>query len=1065
MSHQLASTDNAFRAWNRGLYLHERLLGKKVEVEETQADDWFKKTGLPHDQRKRRLAEDGLTPGDFESILAGKDNPIAKEKADWIQTMTEIFNGSHLLQKDIEFENEDVHNKEFLTFVQPFLKFISLEISTTYKAWKKQFEDVPFTEAVIQSSLLKAAGESLLTLSMRVLIYELNLMRIKGCLIGETPEDRFVDFIKRYTKDEKDIYTLLNKYPVLARLMVETSCRWKVALCESIERLLKDLPKIMDEFNGDFSKLHHIQTGSGDLHRDGRSVLIMMFASGERLVYKPRSMSIDVHFNQLLKWLNEKGNTPTLHPVKVIDCGAYGWQEYACHEECKNRSQIGHFYKRLGGYIAIFHMLHATDIHMENMVASGEHPQFIDLESLFQNFNPIDARDLTALQKTSEELTQSVLRTGLLPASLFKSGSFRSIEVSGVGGHAGQKLPRPIYKFANKKTDEMRMSKVVGYHKGANNRPSLPGEEILPENYLEEIVEGFENVYLLLEKYKEELVAETGPIMAFQEDHVRSILRHTQSYSTMLEASLHPDNLKNGLDRVQLFDYLWRIIDLNEKLGNTIPSETKDLLSADIPYFSSKVSSTSVWDSRGKETVRFYDRSALEHTLARIKAFSTEDCQKQIRYIRTSMATMLKRWDFKEYRSDVAHQVPDSLATKEDFLQQAKTIGDKLMKTAFWGDGKEDVSWIGVGASLNNRWLFTPLDATMYDGVLGVALFYAYLSEVSGEERYQHVARAAVKSAYDFLDRYDGLGSLSAFHGYASVAYVLSHLGVLWKDQSYLDEAINYLLKCEKWIHKDEMFDLIGGVSGTLLVALRLYKLTGLEKARSIAVECGDHLIHHASKRAQGYGWVSSMDGETALVGLSHGAAGIGWALAELYSFTDDERYLEYSKQAIMYERSRFIEKEGNWADLRYRDERKRLGITTPVQWCHGAAGIALGRLMTLKHWKDSSMMEEIEIAINTTIREGFGGSHCQCHGDFGNLEVLLLASDLLDDSSLKAKALQIASSIIEESQSEGWFCGIPQNEETPGLMLGLAGVGFGLLRLADPQLVPPIVVLGGPME
>ncbi|WP_163527812.1 type 2 lanthipeptide synthetase LanM family protein [Halobacillus ihumii] len=1065
MPYQLAFTDTDFQNLNRGLYLHERLLGEKMEVKEGQMEDWFQKTGLQHDQGKRRLAEAGLTPDDFKSLLAGKDTPIAKGNVNWVQGLSAIFNGPHLLQEDIEFENEDVHNQEFITFVQPFLKFISFEISTTYKEWKKQFKDVSFEEAVIQKSLLTATRDSLLTLSMRVLVYELNLMRIKGCLDGETSEDRFNNFIESYISNEKDIYLLLNKYPVLARLMVETTNRWKVAIWESIERLFKDIPKIRDEFNGDFSKLNHIQTGSGDLHRDGRSVLIMLFDSGKRLVYKPRTMSIDFHFNQLLKWVNEKGYAPTFQPVKVIDRGLYGWQEYASHEECDNKSQLEHFYKRLGGYIGIFHTLHATDIHMENMVASGEHPQFIDLESLFQNFNPIDAKDLTALQKTSEELTQSVLRTAILPASLFKSGSFRSIEVSGIGGHAGQKLPRPIYKFANEKTDKMRMSKVVGYHKGASNRPSLNGEEILPENYVEEMVKGFENIYLLLEKNKDELLSENGPIVVFKEDNVRSILRHTQSYSTMLEASLHPDNLRNGLDRVQLFDYLWRIIDLNEKLGKIIPSETKDLLNGDIPYFSSKVSSTSVWDSRGKETSGFYDFSALDHTLARIKAFSKEDCHKQTRYIRTSMATMLKRWDFKEYRSHAAKQVPETLATREDFLQQAKMIGDQLMKSAFWGDSKEDVSWIGIGASLYNRWLFTPLDATMYDGVLGVALFYAYLAEVSEEEQYQDVARAAVKSAYDFLDRYDGLGSLSAFHGYASVAYVFSHLGVLWKDQTYLDEAINALLKCEKWIGRDDMFDLIGGVSGTLLVALRLYKLTGSEQARSIAVQCGNHLIQHATKRDQGYGWVSSMDGETALVGLSHGAAGIGWALAELYSCTKDEKYLEYSKQAILYERSRYIEDEGNWADLRYRDERKRLGITTPVQWCHGAAGIALGRLMTINHWEDSSMMEEIEVAINTTIREGFGGSHCQCHGDFGNLEVLLIASKQLRDSSLKTKALQIASSILEESQSEGWFCGIPQNEETPGFMLGLAGVGFGLLRFIDPDLVPSVVVLGGPVE
>ncbi|WP_257349958.1 type 2 lanthipeptide synthetase LanM family protein [Pseudalkalibacillus decolorationis] len=1052
--------------WKRGLYLHERGVGSNPSYDHDidQEMIWYKRTGLPISQAEFRLLGDGLNQEEFKCILMEKDNPSVNGEIRWGEKLEEIFNGQHLYMKDVHFENEELHNLEFLAFVQPFLKYAKLSVSETYQKWNAKHTSFRMEESVIQESVMKATCEGLLTLSMRVLIYELNLARIEGLLNGETPELRYEDFIDNHITNYKDIYRLLSKYPVLARLMVETTERWKNTVCESVEHLINDLTEIQSTFGEHYVELIDIQTGSGDLHRDGRSVLIMRFSTGDRLVYKPRSLSIDYHFNRLIEWLN-KGITPTLHPVQVIDRIDYGWQQFTDHKECESINQVQDFYQRLGSYIAIFHMLHATDIHMENMVASGEHPQFIDLESLFQNFHPIDDTNLTALQKTSEELTQSVLRTAILPASLFKTGSFRSIEVSGIGGHAGQKLPRSIYKFANKKTDKMRMTKVAGFHKGANNRPMYKGEEVPPEDYVDHILVGFERAYMFIVKNKEALLKEDGPIIAFQNDKVRSILRHTQSYTTMLEASLHPDNLKNGLDRVQLFDYLWRVVELNQKLGHIIPSETRDLLKGDVPYFHTQVNSLSVWDSRGKEIEDFYSSSALQHTLSRIQNFNRTDCQKQIKYIRTSMATMLKRWDFKEYRSEVSMNAPEKFSTQDEFLQEAITIGDKLLESAFWGDGKDDVSWIGVGASLNNRWLFTPLDATLYDGVLGVALFYAYLAELSGKDSYKRVSQSAVRSAYDFLERYDGLGSLSAFHGYASVAYVFSHLGVLWKDRDYLDEALEALYKCERWIHKDIMYDLIGGVSGTLLVSLRLYKITKSERALSIAVKCGEHLIQNARAKESGYGWVSSMDNVTALVGLSHGTAGIAWALAELYTVTEDNRFLEYSQHAITYERSRFIAEEGNWADLRYREERKRLGITTPVQWCHGAAGIALGRLMTKKHWEDGKMLNEINIAVDITLREGFGGSHCQCHGDFGNLEVLILASENMDDPRLMDRAQQIGTSILQEANANGWFCGIPQNEETPGLMLGLAGVGYGLLRLVDPSKVPPVVVLGAPAE
>jgi lantibiotic modifying enzyme len=39
----------------------------------------------------------------------------------------------------------------------------------------------------------------------------------------------------------------------------------------------------------------------------------------------------------------------------------------------------------------------------------------------------------------------------------------------------------------------------------------------------------------------------------------------------------------------------------------------------------------------------------------------------------------------------------------------------------------------------------------------------------------------------------------------------------------------------------------------------------------------------------------------------------------------------------------------------------------------------------------------------------------------------------------------------------------MPRGAEPPGLMIGLAGVGYGLLRLAAPERVPAVLLLAGP--
>ena len=52
----------------------------------------------------------------------------------------------------------------------------------------------------------------------------------------------------------------------------------------------------------------------------------------------------------------------------------------------------------------------------------------------------------------------------------------------------------------------------------------------------------------------------------------------------------------------------------------------------------------------------------------------------------------------------------------------------------------------------------------------------------------------------------------------------------------------------------------------------------------------------------------------------------------------------------------------------------------------------------------------------------------------------------------------------LESIRQNGWICGVPSGVETPGLMQGLAGIGYGLLRLADPQRTPSVLAVEPPI-
>ncbi|MDF5731443.1 MAG: hypothetical protein PUP92_26425 [Rhizonema sp. PD38] len=196
--------------------------------------------------------------------------------------------------------------------------------------------------------------------------------------------------------------------------------------------------------------------------------------------------------------------------------------------------------------------------------------------------------------------------------------------------------------------------------------------------------------------------------------------------------------------------------------------------------------------------------------------------------------------------------------------------------------------------------------------------------------------------------------------------------------------------------------------------------------------------------------------GEQPLAGFSHGAAGMAWALLKVYALSGEERFLQAALHAIAYERSLFSPQLGNWLDLR-GDERYSGFMTA---WCNGATGIGLARLDSLAYLDDAEIRLEINTALQTTITHCFGHNHSLCHGDLGNLDLLVKANSTFNDSEYRAVSDRFASIILESIYQNGWLCGVPLGVETPGLMTGLAGIGYGLLRLAEPERVPSVLLL-----
>ena len=172
-------------------------------------------------------------------------------------------------------------------------------------------------ERSLLRSLSRRSGELLLT--------EFETMRAQEqsswdrlFALAQDPEGRslYQRFVRRLA--EGGLARLFRRYPVLARHLGTISPLWVEANAEFLGRLEADLPELERLF-GDGEELGNVvelEPSLSDPHRGGRSVVALTFASGRKLVYKPKDMGTEAAYHRLLAWLNERG-APL--PFKVLE--------------------------------------------------------------------------------------------------------------------------------------------------------------------------------------------------------------------------------------------------------------------------------------------------------------------------------------------------------------------------------------------------------------------------------------------------------------------------------------------------------------------------------------------------------------------------------------------------------------------------------------------------------------------------------------------------------------------------------------------------------------------------
>ncbi len=954
-----------------------------------------------------------------------------------------------------------------LDLVAPLIDRVRTELVNDLAALHYSGTEPLFDPGTLEAALFAPIPRRLLAQLGRTLALELHVAGLRSLLPGETPEDRYRSFVARIAQPEVAA-ELLTEYPVLARDIVETLERWRVVGAEFARHLIEDWSEITATFPAAATAgpLAGIRGEAGDGHRGGRAVLIAVFASGFQLVYKPRSLAVDVHFGHLLEWCNARGDIPPFRRLTVLDRGDHGWVEFVEPASCASDDEARRFYARLGGYLALLTALEATDFHHENLLAAGEHPMLLDLEALFHPAHPAAWVGASAegQRLATEMLDSSVLRVGLLPQRLYGEDDSTGIDLSGIGVAGQQVTPFPVARWSGAGTSDMRLTRERVTFSGAHNRPDVDGTTTDPVAYADQIVAGFERVYRLLWENRDQLLAADGPLAPFLEVQTRVVLRHTRTYHRLREEGFHPDVLRDALDRDRLLDRLWAAMDSAPAFAAVVPHEQRDLRNGDIPFFTSRPGSRHLWPSAGDPIPDFFPESGWDRVRRRVEKLSETDLRQQVWFVRASLTTLspVGRLVYPPYE-DAASV---AAATPERLLAAAAEIGDRLARRAV--RGSRDAAWIGLTQVGESSFRLAPLGLDLYDGLPGVALFLGQLGHVTGDRRYRELARAAIETVRSLLPQSGGtIRSVGAFSGWGGLLYTYAHLAQLLDDPDLLAEADGIVAGLAGPIAEDGDFDLTSGAAGCIGGLLALHAIAPGDATLAAAISAGERLLATALPQDAGIAWPSILAGTQPFTGFSHGVAGIAWALLTLSAATGDARFRDAAVAGIDYERSLFDGAEGNWPDLRNNTtEHRRRGPESQVfqtSWCHGAPGIGLARIATLPILDTQATRDEIAVAVQTTVAHRFAGSHCLCHGALGNLELVLQAATTLGDPQAREELDRWSAIVLASVVHDGPRCANRLAVESPGLMTGLAGIGHGLLRLAAPTAVPSVLTLAPP--
>ena len=891
-----------------------------------------------------------------------------------------------------------------------------------------------FSEALYVDFSEHLAGQ-LQALCLRTLIVQMHYYKQAVKLKWKNSREEYEFFCQEVIGQKQFALELFRSFPVL-KTCIEKKLEYMTAYYrEIIFHFCKDREEIRRGLCPRATRITKISGNFSDVHNDGRQVLRIELDNTCELLYKPHSMENEEKYSGLLRWLSEKTGIGQLE-YSFLSFDDHSWCSIVDYKACRSQIQLENYYIRMGVHIFLTYFLGTKDLHYENIIASGEYPVLIDLETLVHVRYKSERN--TAKEEMIYQLSQSVLYSGLLPFYHWnKDGN--GIDSSGMRGSGGQKYPFKTPVIVKAGTSDMHIEYRYLVSKKAQNLATVEGEFYEPGLYKEQILDGFMSAYKEVISRRDEF----GSLLKeLEQTKSRYLTADTQRYSMLLSGSYHPRLLVNDGEREKFLDLLWQGRSASDEA--IVKSEITSLMNGDIPYFYYSLNGTSLFTAQGDEVKHYFSCPAMTILTERLKMLSESDMKKQEEFIGVSLDLMDGERDgyfngvYLIRKGDLRKEIQKDAVRKS--ISEFKT---KLVDNAVWNTERTEVGWyaLQLSSSGQDSWDIRPMNMYLYDGLAGILLILYALELYEEDREISHMRIVLEQMLFGYTD--EGAReperlqtkNTGAYNGESSVLYTYLVLYQLTGRRIYMDYAKKHAQIIDRLLGEDKSFDLLSGNGGAAQVLLKMYVMLNDRRYLDMAVRAVEVLERTAVIQTKGIGW--SVEGDApAMAGMAHGNSGILMPVISLWKITGEEKYERLAEQIWQYEEYVYDERINNWTDLRSAEEqRDDIG---PVAWCHGAGGILLSRLKCCEDLQDDMWRErfgrDISRACAKLSRYWKRDSFSLCHGIYGNLMILERAAKKVYWPAGNVKLL-------------------PQEKINPGLMNGYGGILYFLLKQEIPAL------------